>query len=166
MRCRKFNDHVNNARSTVTTTPDSRFVNRVSGIKLVTLTSAMQQWLNVCENKQTRTRTYVYVREGRRRQHANTSEFYVYFPAIPHVKPKQIKPNCVRLCVRSRFRVGVFTQWWEFYALASTTQQTQITFCTTTAQRLRRWTNIVQMWYQCFVYTGIDITISICGTRW
>ena len=26
--------------------------------------------------------------------------------------------------------------------------------CTTTAQRLRRWTNIVQMLYKCFVFTG------------
>ena len=33
------------------------------------------------------------------------------------------------------------------------TQQTQ-NICTTSAQRLRRWTNIVQMLYKCFVFPG------------
>ena len=39
------------------------------------------------------------------------------------------------------------------------TQQTQnicITFCTTSAQRLRRWSNIVQMLYKCFVFTLVQ----------
>ena len=30
--------------------------------------------------------------------------------------------------------------------------------CTTSAQRLRRWSNIVQMLYKCFVFTGLYIT--------
>ena len=29
------------------------------------------------------------------------------------------------------------------------------TICTTSAQRLRRWSNIVQMVYKCFVFTGM-----------
>ena len=28
--------------------------------------------------------------------------------------------------------------------------------CTTPAQRLRRWTNVVQMLYKCFVFAGIN----------
>ena len=32
--------------------------------------------------------------------------------------------------------------------------------CTTSAQRLRRWSNIIQMLYKCFVFTGhVDIVI-------
>ena len=42
--------------------------------------------------------------------------------------------------------------------------------CTTSAQRLRRWSNIVQMLYKCFVLTGTDvclsITISTKMTKW
>ena len=30
--------------------------------------------------------------------------------------------------------------------------------CTTSAQRLQRWSNIVQMLYKCFVFTGIIVT--------
>ena len=32
--------------------------------------------------------------------------------------------------------------------------------CTTSAQRLRRWSNIVQMLYKCFVFTGIEVNFQ------
>ena len=34
--------------------------------------------------------------------------------------------------------------------------------CTTSAQRLRRWSNIVQMLYKCFVFTAYD---NVDGNR-
>ena len=35
--------------------------------------------------------------------------------------------------------------------------------CTTSAQRLRRWSNIVQMLYKCFVFAGINQVHIING---
>ena len=32
---------------------------------------------------------------------------------------------------------------------------TKHNICTTSAQRLRRWSNIVQMFYRCFVFAGM-----------
>ena len=54
-----------------------------------------------------------------------------------------------------------------YYMLQYVSQQTQntcITFvkhlyniCKTSAQRLRRWSNIVQMLYKCFVFAGMSL---------
>ena len=44
-----------------------------------------------------------------------------------------------------------------------------ITFCTTSAQRLRRWTDIVQMLYKLIMFTGLGRTgfsasiVHACG---
>ena len=32
--------------------------------------------------------------------------------------------------------------------------------CTTLSQRLRRWSNIVQMLYKCFVFAGIALRVT------
>ena len=43
-------------------------------------------------------------------------------------------------------------------------QKTQ-NMCTTSAQRLRRWSNIVQMWYKCFVFTGLNAAQETWGVE-
>ena len=38
--------------------------------------------------------------------------------------------------------------------------------CTMLAQRLRRWSNVVQMLYKCFVFTGTLYSIFFPGNNW
>ena len=42
--------------------------------------------------------------------------------------------------------------------LSQHTQKHLYGFCSTKTQRLRRWFNIVQMLYKCFVFTGIFLS--------
>ena len=38
--------------------------------------------------------------------------------------------------------------------------------CTMLDQRLRRWANVVQMLYKCFVFTGLDPLSATAITEW
>ena len=40
------------------------------------------------------------------------------------------------------------------YRVIQSTQNICITFCTTSAQRVRRWADVVQILYKCFVFAG------------
>ena len=62
---------------------------------------------------------------------------------------------------------GVMVVYCLCYIISRSSANTKHLYniCTTSAQRLRRWSNIAQMLYKCFVFTGILCRPTMCPAR-
>ena len=58
------------------------------------------------------------------------------------------------------------TRVYRFQATSVANTKHLYNICTTSAQLLRRWSNIVQMLYKCFVFAGSDPCLLVSGYLW